>query len=161
MANSSDDTGLGTFMTATTFCMASAGAFFLTGLVTGTWKYACIAESDEGRSPYYVDTAHRASLMYAFACALLAALAKDNAWSDTVNVGASIALVSFFAISVVGYIVHGVLRDTDNQLARPHRLGRKTIPNAAMRTFMIALCVVEVGAFVVLFSGYLIASSAR
>jgi len=145
-------------MTSTTFCLASAGGFFLVGLVTGTWKYACIATSAEARAPFYVDTAHRASLLYAFACALLAQLTARNAWPDGATLAAAILLVGFFAVSVFGYIVHGALRDTDNQLARPHRLGRRTVAPAAMLTFMVSLAVVEIAGFAVIFSGYLMAS---
>ncbi len=129
----------------------------MTGLVAGTWKYACIARSTEAKAPYYVDTAHRASLMYAFACVLLAVLAERSAWSLAVNLTASIVLVVFFAVAVLGYIVHGALRDTDNQFERPHRLGRKTIAPRAMLTFMVSLCVAELAGFLVLFSGYLAA----
>jgi hypothetical protein len=54
---------------------------------------------------------------------------------------------------VLGYIVHGVLRDTDNQLRRPHRLGSRVVPASAMTTFMIVLIIGEVGAFSVLLAG--------
>lgn len=140
-------------MTAPSFCLASAGAFFLVGLATGTWKYACIATSRDARAPSYVDTAHRASLMYAFACGLLGQLAAHSAWRDAVNLAASVVLVVFFAASVLGYVVHGVLRDTDNQLAHPHRLGARTIPRSAMLVFMVSLVVAELGSFVVIFTG--------
>lgn len=46
---------------------------------------------------------------------------------------------------------------TDNQLKRPHRLGNKTIGDGVMRAFLISLIVAEVGAFLVIFSGYLAA----
>jgi hypothetical protein len=142
-------------MIAASFCFTSAGTFFLVGLLTGAWKYAGIAGSPEARAPVYVDVAHRTSLLYAFACGLLAALCERSAWSNRVNLTASIVLVVFFAASVTAYVVHGALRDTDNQLQRPHRLGRRTVPPAAMRTFMILLMISEIGGFVVLFTGYL------
>lgn len=145
-------------MTASTFCLASAGVFFLAGLVTGTWKYACIATSADARAPFYVDTAHRASLMYAFACGLIGQLAARSAWSNTVNLAAAIVLVTFFAAAVLGYVVHGALRDTDNQLARPHRLGAGTVRPAAMIAFMIALVVAEIAGFVVIIVGFLVAA---
>jgi hypothetical protein len=144
-------------VSAAAFCLTSAGVFFLAGLAAGVWKYACIATSAQGRAPLYVDTTHRASLLYAFACALLGELGRRSAWPNGVNMAASIVLVSFFAVTVVGYAVHGVLRDTDNQLARPHRLGRRTIPAAAMVAFMVLLSTSEIGAFLVLFAGYLAA----
>jgi hypothetical protein len=146
-------------MTAATFCLASAGAFFLVGLATGTWKYACIATSPDARAPLYVDTAHRSSLLYAFACGLLAQLVARSAWADRVNLGASILLIVFFAASVLGYVIHGALRDTDNQLAKPHRLGTRTIAPAAMRAFMVSLAVIEIGGFTVIFAGYLTAGA--
>jgi len=140
---------------AADLCLVSAGAFFLVGLACGAWKYACIHRSEEARAPLYVDVAHRASLLYAFACALLGKLSERSAWSPTVNAVAAGVAIAFFALSVVGYVVHGVLRDTDNQLARPHRLGERTLPAAAMTTFMVALCAGEIGGFLVVFSGYL------
>ena len=142
-------------MVAPTFCLASAGGFFLVGLLTGVWKYASIARSPGARAPYYVDTAHRASLLYAFACALLGQLAAASAWRDRVNLAASVVTIAFFAAAVLGYVVHGVLRDTDNQLAVPHRLGSRTIPVGAMRAFMIVLAAAEIVGFAVVFAGFL------
>jgi hypothetical protein len=86
---------------------------------------------------------------------LLAQLCAGSAWSNAVNLTAAIVLVSYFSIAVLTYAVHGALRDTDNQLKRPHRLGNKTIGDRVMRTFIVSLIVAEVGAFVVIFSGYL------
>jgi hypothetical protein len=138
---------------AETFCLISAALFFLTGLLSGTWKYACIARDPTGQAPVYVDTAHRASLLYAFACALLGQLCRRSAWSNGVNLAAAVALVSFFAASVLGYLVHGYLRDTDNQLRRPHRLGRFILPPFVLGTFMAGLIAAELGGFLVLFAG--------
>jgi hypothetical protein len=144
-------------VTAVDFCLASAGAFFLAGLLAGAWKYHLMHTRAEARAPVYVDMAHRASLLYAFACALLALLIERSAWSDLVNLGAAIVLVVFFAVTVLAYVVHGVLRDTDNQLQRPHRLGRRTIPALAMRTFMMSLVLAEIGGFLVILGGFLAA----
>jgi hypothetical protein len=144
-------------VTADRFCLASAGAFFLTGLLTGVWKYAHTLTSAEARAPVYVDTAHRASLLYAFACVLLAQLCQRSAWRDSVNLGASLLMVVFFAASVLAYVVHGVLRDTSNQLQRPHRLGKRTIPAVAMLSFMTLLSLAEIGGFLTVLSGFLAA----
>jgi hypothetical protein len=143
-------------MTASALCTTSAGGFFLVGLVAGTWKYACIHASPAATAPVYVDIAHRASLMYAFACALLAQLVDRSAWSNTVNLAAGAVMIAFFALAVVGYLVHGALRDTDNQLLRPHRLGARQVPGGVMLVFMSALVAGEVGGFAVVFSGYLL-----
>lgn len=140
---------------AEALCWTSAGAFFLAALLAGIWKYACIAASPEARAPVYVDIAHRAALMYAFACALLAELVARSAWSSRTNLVAAAAAITFFALAVVGYVVHGALRDTDNQLQRPHRLGRRTVPAGAMVAFMAVLIAAEVGGFAVVFAGFL------
>lgn len=144
-------------MTAADFCLISAGIFFLVGLLTGTWKYRHTLVQPDARAPIYVDTAHRASLLYAFACALLADLVARSAWPDAANLGAALLLVVFFAVTILGYVLHGALRDTDNQLRRPHRLGTRTIPGGLMLGFMSALVVGEVGGFLVILSGFIAA----
>ncbi|HEX2657138.1 MAG TPA: hypothetical protein VHU40_02655 [Polyangia bacterium] len=144
-------------MNALSFCLAGAGGFFLLGLLCGAWKYLRIRHSPERRAPLYVDLAHRAALMYAFANVLLARFVEQSRWSDRANLSAAIVLQFFFATSVLGYVVHGALGDTDNQFQRPHRLGTTTIPDAAMTAFMIALIGAEIAAFSVLFVGYLLA----
>lgn len=144
-------------MSAEIFCVASASAFFLAGLLAGVWKYVCIFTSAQAVAPRYVDLTHRASLMYAFASLLLAELCQRSAWTNAINLGASVLMVIFFALAVVGYLVHGALRDTDNQLRRPHRLGASTVPVWAMVTFMAVLAATEIGGFVVLVSGFLAA----
>jgi hypothetical protein len=144
-------------VSAVDFCLASAGGFLLMGLLAGAWKYWHTQIQADARAPVYVEMAHRASLLYAFACGLLAELIGRSAWRDGVNLGASILLVFFFAVSVLAYVVHGTLRDTENQFQRPHRLGRRTIPTAAMRAFMALLILAEIGGFAVVFSGFLLA----
>jgi hypothetical protein len=143
-------------VTASTLCTISAGGFLLIGLLSGVWKFVCIATSPDSRAPVYVDVAHRASLMYAFACAVLAQLTQHSAWSNMVNVAASAVVIAFFALAVLSYLVHGALRDTDNQLLRPHRLGARTVPRAVMLSLMAALIVGEVGGFTIIFTGYLV-----
>jgi hypothetical protein len=144
-------------MTAADFCFTSAGTFFLTGLLTGIWKYRHTLVQPDARAPIYVDTAHRASLLYAFACALLADLVSRSAWPDLANLGAAIVMVVFFAVTILGYVIHGALRDTDNQLHRPHRLGSRVIPGGLMLGFMSALVLGEVGGFLVILSGFVAA----
>ncbi len=142
-------------MTSASFTLTSAGVLFGFGLLFGAWKYACMARSENAQAPVYVDIAHRAALLYAFACVLLAQLCSQSAWPDAVNLAAAIVLVLYFSLAVFSYALHGALRDTDNQLERPHRLGKTTIADRVMRGFMASLITAEIGGFLVIFSGYL------
>lgn len=140
---------------AVRLCVVSAGVFFLTGLLTGAWKYYHIDRSPAGTAPVYVDIAHRAALLYSFAALVVAVFAGLSTWSDRVNLVASALPLLFFALAIGSYILHGVLRDTDNQMAKPHRLGRGRLHPALMVGFMWALMAAEIGGFAVLFAGAL------
>jgi hypothetical protein len=136
--------------------IVSCGVFFLVGLLTGVWKYVCITGSDNAQAPAYVDICHRAALMYSFACLVLAKFVELSAWSPWVNFWAALAPIAFFANAVLVYAVHGWLRDTENQLLKPHVLGRFTVPDATMKGFMWMLAAAEIGGFLVLFAGAMI-----
>lgn len=131
----------------------SCGGFFLTGLATGAWKYRAMITDADGQAPAYVDICHRAALMYAFACLVLAEFARLSAWPAWVNLAAVAGPVIFFASAVAVYALHGVLRDTDNQLRRPHRLGRGHVHGRVMSLYIYALIVGEIGGFLVLLAG--------
>lgn len=134
-----------------TFC---SGIFFLTALLTGVWKWRNMANSKNGLAHKYIDTAHRASLMYSFAALLLGHFATLNNLSTRTNVLAVAAPLLFFALAIGSYIVHGVLRDTNNQITNP-RLGRRMLPVWATPLFMAALVTAEIGGFVVLLGGFM------
>jgi hypothetical protein len=140
---------------AAQLALVAAGLFFLAGLLTGVWKYAHIARRADAQAPAYVDIAHRASLLYAFAALLLAQFAQLSAWSAAVNLWATALPLAFFAMAIGGYTVHGWLDDTDNQFRRPQRIGRLPLPRHALLAFMVLLVIAEIGGFVVLFAGLL------
>lgn len=52
-----------------------SGIFLWVGMLTGVWKYWQIRASAQARAHYYVDIAHRSSLLYAPASLILAVLA--------------------------------------------------------------------------------------
>lgn len=141
-------------MTAYTLAMLWAGAFLGAGMLTGIWKYARIMASPEAEAPYYVSIAHRTALLYSFACVVLALLALGSAWPEWLDLLGVWLAVVFFAAAVASYVLHGILRDTDNQLARPHKLGDRHLPGAAMKAFMLALIVCEIGGLAILLSGF-------
>jgi hypothetical protein len=138
---------------AVRLCLIAAGVFFLSGLLTGAWKYFHIARSADATAPIYVDIAHRASLFYSFASILLAHFAALSAWSASTNLIAAALPLTFFAAAIGGYVIHGVLRDTDNQFLKPHKLGSLTLPSASLHGFMWVLMLAEIGGFMVLFAG--------
>ncbi len=140
---------------AALLALLAAGVFFLTGLVTGVWKYRGIMSSPQATAPVYVDICHRASLMYSFACLVLLEFACRSAWTATTNLVATALPVAYFAFAIASYALHGWLGDTDNQLRQPHRLGRGTIPAPLVSLFFWSLVLAEIGGFLVLFGGTL------
>ncbi|MFW0792371.1 hypothetical protein AAFP30_01030 [Gordonia sp. CPCC 205515] len=130
--------------TDTVVVVLIAGLLLLWGLLLGIWKYHGIATSPDHRAHVYVDIAHRAALMYAFATLVLAALVAVSAWPSWVNLTAAIVPVVFFVGAIASYVMHGAMRDTDNQFARPA---------PGLGASMIALIIGEVGGCVVLLAG--------
>ena len=140
---------------AVKLALVACGLFFLTGLLTGIWKYVWIARTPDARAPVYVDICHRTALMYSFACLVLAKFAELSAWPAFVDFWATLLPILFFAGAVLSYGIHGWLRDTDNQMQRPHRLGSTHVPDSLVAGAMWALVAAEVGGFGVLLVGAL------
>jgi hypothetical protein len=143
-------------MDAATLCLLAAGVFFFNGLLTGVWKYACMARTAEATAPVYVDIAHRTSLMYAFAAILLREFVPYSPLGPVGTLWAAGIPLLFFALAIASYMLHGLLRDTDNQLRSPHRLGKATLPGLAIHGFMWALVIGEIGGFSILLWGFLV-----
>lgn len=127
--------------------LLATGLIFLAALLLGVWKYREMRRSPDGAAHPYVDIAHRAALLYAFAGVLLAVFTELSAWPTAVNTAAAVLVLAFFAGAIASYVWHGWRRDTTNQY-------RGDIP-AALRLATIALIVAEVGGFLVLFTGFL------
>ncbi len=140
---------------AVRLCLVAAGVFFASGLLTGAWKYAHIARSPAAQAPVYVDIAHRAALLYGFAAMLLAQFAALSAWDARTNLIAAALPLAFFALAIGGYVLHGILRDTDNQFLEPHKIGPVPLPRGGLHGFMFLLMAAEIGGFAVLFAGML------
>ena len=95
--------------------IAAAGIFFMNALLTGVWKYLEIVRGEHAQAHPYVDIAHRASLMYSFAALLLATFVEISQMSDSVERLAVGLPLTYFAFAIVGYMVHGFRKKTDNQ----------------------------------------------
>lgn len=127
--------------------MIGAIVFFLVALLTGSWKYFCIRNSASAEAPVYVNIAHRAALMYSFAALLLAVIASLSAFSDTVNLVATLLPLFYFGLAIARYIQLGISNQTDNQhLNPPSRAGELAL--------LLSLMVAEIGGFLVLAAGF-------
>ena len=129
--------------------MVASIAFFQVGLVTGAWKYFCVRSSPVAEAPVYVNIAHRAALMYAFASLLLAILASLSVFDETVNLLAVAFPLFYFSLAVVRYIQLGITRSTDNQHLNPPNRGGEL-------ALLLSLIVAEIGGFTVLSLGFLL-----
>ncbi|NLG55421.1 MAG: hypothetical protein GX542_07195 [Rhodococcus sp.] len=131
----------------TTLTLLAAGLIFIAALVLGVWKYHGMATSPNHLAHPYVDIAHRAALMYAFATLLVAVFVELSAWPTAVNLAAAAVQIFFFVAAIITYIVHGWKKDTDNQMAHPVR---------GTFAFMVALITAEIGGFAVLLAGFIV-----
>jgi hypothetical protein len=126
--------------------LLAAAVMFLVALLMGVWKYRQMSAAADGLAHPYVDTAHRAALLYSFALLLVATFVELSGWSTAVNLVAAGAMAFYFFAAVADYAVHGWRRDTDNQFREP-------VPG--MDWFMISLIAAEIGAWLVLIAGFL------
>jgi len=138
---------------ATQLAIIFSGIFLWIGMLTGVWKYYQIRNTELARAHYYVDIAHRSSLLYAAASLILAALSYFTSLSDSLSLFCVVANLFFFSMSILVYIIHGMLKDTTNQFKQPHKLGQWSIPRWCMTFLMLSLIMVELGATAVLLLG--------
>ncbi len=125
--------------------LAAAGIIFLWALGLGVVKYRQIMASPDAHAHPYTDIAHRAALLYSFATLLIAVFVELSAWSTAVNLIAAFVPIFFFASAIATYQLHGLRRDTDNQLRDPVR---------GTGAYMAALIIGEIGGFAVLLAGF-------
>ncbi|OMC14546.1 hypothetical protein A5735_10715 [Mycolicibacter heraklionensis] len=131
--------------TDTLITLLAAGLIFLLALGLGIWKYRQMVTRPEHLAHPYVDIAHRAALLYAFATLLLAVFVELSAWPTGVNLTAAMVVVFYFLAAIISYIVHGARQDTTNQFEHP---------SAALRVSMVLLILGEMGGFGVLLAGF-------
>jgi preprotein translocase subunit SecG len=131
----------------TKITLLAAGLIFLLALGLGVWKYRQIVVAEDHRAHAYVDIAHRAALLYAFATALIAVFVELSAWPAWVNLTAAMVAVFFFVAAIASYILHGARRDTENQFNHPAR---------GTGLSMALLIVGEIGGFAVIFAGFIV-----
>ncbi|MGE8557385.1 MAG: hypothetical protein ACN6NU_02765 [Acinetobacter sp.] len=123
-----------------------SGVFLWVGMLTGVWKYYQIRHSEQARAHYYVDIAHRSSLLYAPASLIMAVLAHFSVWSEGLNFIFVLINLFFFSFSILSYVLHGWLKDTTNQFKQPHQMGRWHLPKWMLTSAMVLLVIGELGA---------------
>lgn len=121
----------------------------------GVWKYLSIWKSPTSEAPRYVNVAHQASLLYAFAALVLLKFLEFSPYAETINLLAVAFPLFFFVLAIATYVAHGILQDTDNQLQKPYRFGKILLPPILFHVFVWLLIIGEVGGFLVLFVGFL------
>lgn len=135
---------------ASLISLCAAALFFMSGLLTGAWKYIEMTKSEQYRAPFYVDVAHRASLLYSFAAILVGLFAyycSQSSLPAELTLLATIAPLLFFALSIALYIALGFKNETNNQL-RDDKAPRLTV------WFMRGLMLAEIGGFAFLVYGF-------
>lgn len=135
-------------ITAPHIAILAAGVFFLNALLTGAWKFHQMSTSADGQAHRYVDIAHRSSLMYSFAALLLMMFATISQLADHIEIIATSLVLIYFALAISSYMVQGYRQKTDNQIKGM---------SAAGRVFMLSLIAAELGGFLVLFLGVILA----
>lgn len=128
------------------FALASSGIFLLVGMLGGIWKWRAMLASDTHAAPAYVDIAHRAALLYSFACVVLAELARYAPYPAWLTFAATAGPIAFFAIAVGVYVVLAARGRAETQFSE--------------RTFFtttgtLVLAVVELGGTAILLAGFL------
>lgn len=130
-----------------------SGVYLWVGMLTGIWKYVQISRSELARAHYYVDIAHRSSLLYAPASLILAVMAYCSSFQEIINLLCVIVNLVFFSFSIASYVLHGWLKDTTNQFKQPHQLGAVHLPKILLRLAMILLVIGEIFATGILLLG--------
>lgn len=125
--------------------LAAAGVFLLTGMLLGIVKYRAIMRSGTHRAPMYVDIAHRASFLYSFAALVIAKLLEYSPYTPTVQLGAALVPLAFFALTIMGYTMHGLKDDTDNMFSER---------NFTTTWFMYLLIAGEIGGMSIILWGF-------
>jgi hypothetical protein len=130
--------------------VAASGTLLLVGMLLGIWKWRQMLRAPSHAAHPYVDIAHRAALLYAFACLVLAALVAASPLPAAVNLAAVAGPIAFFVSAVVTYARLGMAARTENQFEA------RTFTTT---TGMWLLAVAEVGGAAVALAGFLMGTA--
>lgn len=127
--------------------LAAAGFYLLAGMLIGVVKYRRTMQSAEHRAPVYIDIAHRAAFLYSFAALVIAKLLEHNAFTNATLLPATLAVLTFFSLTILGYLLTGLKNETENLFSER---------NFLTTWFMYALIAAEITGFIIIFAGFLI-----
>lgn len=94
--------------------LLSSGLFLLAGMLIGILKYQRMMTRESHTAPVYVDIAHRAAFLYSFAMLVIAKLLEYSPYPASVQLGATLVVLAFLALTITGYLAHGLMEKTDN-----------------------------------------------
>jgi len=94
--------------------LLSSGLFLLLGMLIGVIKYRLMLTSSTHTAPVYIDIAHRSAFLYSFAMLVAARLPEYSPYSGKVQFMAAGLMITFFALTNLGHLAHGLKNDTDN-----------------------------------------------
>jgi hypothetical protein len=123
-----------------------SGLFLLSGMLTGVWKYSQIMKSETHQAPVYVDIAHRTSFFYSFASLVIAKLIEFSPFSEFWQIVIVAVPLSYFILTVIGYVREGFLNRTDNMFREK---------NFVTTWFMYGLIAGEIGGFALILGGFI------
>lgn len=126
--------------------LLASGVFLLVGMLVGIVKHQQMLRSAEHNAPAYVDIAHRAAFLYSFAMLVIAKLLEYSPYSESVQLVSMGVVLTFLAITIVGYFATGMANKTDNLFR--HRDFRTT-------WYVYALTIGEIGGFSVILWGFI------
>jgi hypothetical protein len=93
--------------------LLASGLFLLFGMLIGILKHRQMLNRHAHSAAPYVDIAHRAAFLYSFAMLVVAKLLEYNPYPQAVQLIAMSAVLLFLALTVGGYLAHGLKNRRD------------------------------------------------
>jgi len=115
-------------------------------MISGVIKYRFTMTSQDSHAPVYIDIAHRASFLYSFAALVIAKLLEFSPYTTMMKLFISAIPLTFFALTITGYLITGLQNRTDNLFTRR---------NFTTTWFMYLLIVGEIGGMILIVWGFI------
>jgi len=137
-------------------CITAAFIFFMTGLFAGIWKYLLMVKSEDSRSRYYVDVAHRVSFIYAVSSLLLGYFAHYSIFPGWLNIISAFLVCALFASAILVDLITGLKSDTNNQIRESKNGAAGFEPMWMVNSYMLLVIIGEVTGSAILGIGALL-----